>query len=275
MMLEIEDLTAGYGTATVLHGLRLSVPDRSVVALVGANGAGKSTLAKSLSGLLPARAGRIAFQGRPIEALSPRDRLALGIAHVPEGRQILSSLSVAENLRLGAYLWRRDLGAAGIARRMEAATDPFPVLRDRLAEPAGNLSGGQQQMLAIARALMGAPKLLVLDEPSLGLSPRLVGEMFRLIAALRDQGLSILLAEQNARMSLAIADHGYVLDMGRVTIAGPASDLLRKPEVVEHYLGIGPQKDPFDEPADLANGNVLSAQLSKIIPMHHLQSATL
>jgi branched-chain amino acid transport system ATP-binding protein len=271
-MLEIEEVSAGYGTATVLHRLSLSVPDGSIVALVGANGAGKSTLAKSLSGLLPLRSGRILFRGRPVAAsgggavLGPRARLALGIAHVPEGRQILSGLTVADNLRLGAGLWRRELGASGMARRLDAATDPFPVLRERLGELAGNLSGGQQQMLAIARALMAEPRLLILDEPSLGLSPRLVGEMFQLIGALRDRGLAILLAEQNARMSLAVADHGCVLDMGRITIEGRARELLQKPEVAQHYLGIHSGKEIADEHDVSSGGNLLSAQLSKIIP---------
>ncbi|MEJ0070230.1 MAG: ABC transporter ATP-binding protein [Pseudomonadota bacterium] len=238
-MLELRGLVTGYGDLTVLHGIDLTVAAGEIVALVGANGAGKTTLAKTVSGLLPARQGRILLAGAPIEGLSARERVRRGIAHVPEGRQIIAGLTVAENLRLGAYVARRRLGPAGIARRVEAVCRHFPVLTGRLDEPAGNLSGGQQQMLAIARALMLEPRVLVLDEPSLGLSPVLVTEIFKLIGDLRAQGLAILLSEQNARLSLAIAARGYVIEMGRVALQGRGRELLDRPEIVERYLGIG------------------------------------
>jgi branched-chain amino acid transport system ATP-binding protein len=238
-MLEIRGLRAGYGGVDVLDAIDMTVPSGAIVALVGANGAGKTTLAKAISGLVPLRAGDIRFAGRSIARLSPLQRVRLGIAHVPEGRQIIAGLTVAENLRLGAFLLRRELGAAGMARRIDEVCRPFPVLVERMGAAAGNLSGGQQQMLAIARALMMRPKLLVLDEPSLGLSPTLVTQIFALIEGLRGEGLAILLSEQNARRSLAIADHGYVIEMGRVVLEGRGRDLRHDPAVAERYLGIG------------------------------------
>ncbi len=242
-MLEVIGLDAGYGEATVLHGIDLAVRAGEIVALIGANGAGKTTLAKTIAGLLPARRGRILFEGRPIERARPAARIRLGMAQVPEGRQIIAGLTVAENLRLGAHVRRRSLGEAGLARRMAEVCRYFPALTERLGEMAGNLSGGQQQMLAIARALMVEPRLLILDEPSLGLSPTLVGEIFRLIAGLRAQGIAVLLSEQNARMSLAIADRGYVIEMGRVALEGGGRELLDRPEVAERYLGVGKAAD--------------------------------
>jgi branched-chain amino acid transport system ATP-binding protein len=238
-ILDIKGLRTGYGDTAVIHRLDLAVGPGEIVALIGANGAGKSTLAKAISGLLPAWQGEIAFEGARIDAASSQERVRLGIAQVPEGRRIIAGLTVAENLRLGGYLKRQSLGEAGMARRITEVCRHFPVLLERRDEPAGNLSGGQQQMLAIARALMSEPKLLVLDEPSLGLSPVLVAEIFRLIQNLRSQGLAILLSEQNARMSLAIADRAYVIEMGRVTLQGPARDLLGMSEVAERYLGVG------------------------------------
>jgi branched-chain amino acid transport system ATP-binding protein len=238
-MLELHGLSAGYGDVAVLHAIDLSVGAGEIVALIGANGAGKSTLAKVIAGVLPPRQGEILHEGKPIAHLSPRARIALGIALVPEGRQIIAGLTVEENLRLGAYPVRRQLEGATIDRRIAAACRQFPQLGERLKMSAGNLSGGQQQMLAIARALMTEPRLLVLDEPSLGLSPALVTEVFVLIEALRTRGIAILLSEQNARMSLAIADRGYVLDMGRVALAGAGRALLANPAVVERYLGMG------------------------------------
>jgi branched-chain amino acid transport system ATP-binding protein len=238
-MLQLEDVTAGYGSTPVLHGVSLSVPDAAVVSLVGANGAGKTTLARVISGLLPERGGRILFGGKSITPLSPGARLALGIAHVPEGRQVFAGLSVADNLRLGAFCRRDALSKAALASRIDEVIASFPDLRTRLSDPAGNLSGGQQQMLAIARALMSGPQLIVLDEPSLGLSPRFVAGVFRLIGNLRRSGIAVLLSEQNARLSLAIADHGYVVERGRITLSGPGPELLRHEEIVERYLGIG------------------------------------
>jgi branched-chain amino acid transport system ATP-binding protein len=238
-MLELRGIEAGYGDITVLHGIDIEVGAGEIVALIGANGAGKTTLAKMISGLLPARRGSIHFEGEAIERLSPRARIARGIAQVPEGRQIVAGFTVRENLRLGAYTKRRALGESGMAARIADSCKPFPALEERLDALAGNLSGGQQQMLAIARALMVEPKFLILDEPSIGLSPLLVGEIFRQIAALRARGIGILLSEQNARMSLAIADRAYVIEMGRVVLAGRGADLLDDPEVAARYLGMG------------------------------------
>ncbi|HKO08372.1 MAG TPA: ABC transporter ATP-binding protein [Alphaproteobacteria bacterium] len=238
-MLEVQALVAGYGRATALVGVDLTVGAGEIVTLVGANGAGKSTLLKSISGLLPARSGEISFEGGRIDHLSPRARVRLGIVHVPEGRQIFVGLSVLDNLRLGAFTARRTLGEAGLAARLDAVCERFPVLRERLHDPVGHLSGGQQQMLALARGLMAGPRLLLLDEPSLGLGPRLVSEMFKLVAQLRDGGIAILLSEQNARMSLAIANRGYVIENGRIALEGQGRDLLGRPEVAERYLGIG------------------------------------
>jgi branched-chain amino acid transport system ATP-binding protein len=237
MTLELHSVSAGYAGADVIHGIDLTVQAGEIVTLVGANGAGKSTLVKTISGLVPARAGTIVFVGQRIEKHTTAARMRLGIVHVPEGRQIFSGLTVGENLRLGAYLDRgatTDMGA-----RLESVLARFPALRDRLDALAGNLSGGQQQMLAIGRGLMAAPKLLILDEPSLGLAPRLVDEMFDLVRGLRAQGLAILLSEQNAQMSLAIADRGYVIENGRVVLSGAGQELLQSREVAERYLGIG------------------------------------
>ncbi len=238
-MLDISGLRAGYREVEVLHGIDLAVKSGEIVALIGANGAGKTTLAKTLAGLLPTRAGRIVFDGAPIEHLGAPRRIARGMAHVPEGRQIVAGLSVGDNLRLGAYTQRRRLTERAIEQRVAAVCERFPALSGRLGEPAGNLSGGQQQMLAIARALMAQPRLLVLDEPSLGLAPTLVAEIFRMIVGLRDQGIAILLSEQNARMSLAIADRAYVMEMGRITLQGSGMELLDSSDVAERYLGVG------------------------------------
>jgi len=238
-MLEIDGLHVGYGEIEVLRGIDLRVNAGEIVALIGANGAGKTTLAKTLAGLLPARIGRISLEGRPIEEAGASQRIALGMAHVPEGRQIVAGLSVRDNLRLGAYAQRRRLGRGEIEQRIGSVCRQFPALSGRLGEPAGNLSGGQQQMLAIARAIMARPRLLVLDEPSLGLAPTLVAGIFRMIAALRDEGLAILLSEQNARMSLAIADRAYVMEMGRIALEGTGKELLDSSDVAERYLGVG------------------------------------
>jgi branched-chain amino acid transport system ATP-binding protein len=238
-MLQLDALEAGYRDLTVLHGIDLEVRAGEIVALIGANGAGKTTLAKTVAGLLPARRGHVRFADRAVERLSPSARIRLGMAHVPEGRQIVAGLTVVDNLRLGAHAHRRRLGEDGMKRRIEAVCALFPPLRDRLDEAAGNLSGGQQQMLAIARALMIEPRLLILDEPSLGLAPTLVAEIFRLIATLRGQGISVLVSEQNAQMSLAIADRAYVLEMGRIVLQGSGRDLLGRPEIAERYLGVG------------------------------------
>ncbi len=248
MTLELRDVSAGYGGVDVIHGIDLSVRPGEIVTLVGANGAGKSTLVKTISGLVPTRAGTITFHGRRVETLATAARMRLGIVHVPEGRQIFSGLTVGENLALGAYVHRRR-GEDANARLAEVGAR-FPVLRERFAALAGNLSGGQQQMLAIGRGLMAAPRLLILDEPSLGLAPRLVSEMFELVRGMREQGLAILLSEQNARMSLAIADRGYVIENGRVALSGGGQELLGSREVAERYLGIGKAQSESATPGD-------------------------
>ena len=238
-MLELQRVSAGYGTGPVVWDLDLSVQRGEIVTLIGANGAGKSTLVKTVSGLLSPMAGQVKLDGQRIDTLSTGARVRLGIAHVPEGRQVFAGLTVAENLRLGAYARRRTEDRAAVEARIAAVCERFPVLADRMGEVVGNFSGGQQQMLAIARGLMSNPSLLILDEPSLGLSPLLVQEVFGLIAGLRAQGISILLSEQNARSALAISDRGYVVESGRLVMSGPAAEMLRSPEVAERYLGTG------------------------------------
>jgi branched-chain amino acid transport system ATP-binding protein len=245
-MLEIKQLTTGYDTGDVIHEIDLTVGAGEIVALVGANGAGKSTLVKTVSGLISARAGEILFDGKRIDRLRPRDRVLLGIAHVPEGRQIFPGLSVADNLELGAYS-HGSLDQKIIKQRIERVCAPFPILLQRLSEPVSNLSGGQQQMLAIARGLMAEPRLMMLDEPSLGLAPALVAEIFRMIAGMRELGIAILLSEQNARSSLAISDRAYVIEQGRVALQGSGKELLGMSEVAERYLGVGKSVGALDE----------------------------
>jgi branched-chain amino acid transport system ATP-binding protein len=247
-MLEVKGLHTGYGGMDVIHGIDIAVGAGEIVALVGANGAGKSTLVKTISGLLPVRAGEIWFDGERIDRISPTARVLRGIAQVPEGRQVFGGLSVAENLRLGAYVHRRALSEADMQARIREVCERFPVLLERLDEPVSNLSGGQQQMLVIARGLMAKPRLLVLDEPSLGLAPVLVAEIFRLIAGLRKQGHGILLSEQNAKLSLAIADRAYVIENGRVALSGTGEELLNNPEVAARYLGVGKGVSVADTP---------------------------
>lgn len=236
-MLELHQIWAGYGPESALRGVNLKVAAGQIVALVGANGAGKSTLAKVVSGLIVPSQGHVVFDGNEIEKLGPRLRVKAGIVHVPEGREVFSGLSVRDNLLMGAFTVA-NIGGEAEARIREACAS-FPELLKRLDSPAGNLSGGQQQMLAIARGLMAKPKLLILDEPSLGLAPLLVAEIFAIIATLRRQGLAILLSEQNARLSLDLADEGYVLESGRVAMSGRASDLLADEELARRYLGAG------------------------------------
>jgi branched-chain amino acid transport system ATP-binding protein len=234
-LLELKSVSVGYGRNPVLQNVDLTLERGEIVTLLGANGAGKSTLAKSISGLLRTATGTILLDGEPIEALAPAERLRRGIAHVPEGRQIFAGMTVAENLELGAYV----SSEADRSERLELVSTLFPVLRERMKDMAGNFSGGQQQMLAIARGLMSKPKILLLDEPSLGIAPLLVSEIFRLIVALRRQGITILLAEQNARQALSIADRGYVFENGKITLSGSSGDLLNSPEIAQRYLGMG------------------------------------
>jgi branched-chain amino acid transport system ATP-binding protein len=238
-MLEVTGLSAGYGAALVLHGVGLTVGTGEIVALVGANGAGKTTLLKTISGLVTPRAGSVAIAGTPLAGRSAVARVKMGLAHVPEGRQIFGELSVEENLEIGAYTVRSALSDEEFAARIFDVYHLFPILQEKKDLPAGGLSGGQQQMLAIGRGLMLKPQLLLLDEPSLGLSPLLVTEIFRILSTLRETGVSILLSEQNARLSLAIADRGYVIETGKIVREGSGADLLASSEIMERYLGVG------------------------------------
>jgi branched-chain amino acid transport system ATP-binding protein len=232
-VLEVAGLHSGYGRIEVLKGITIEVREGEVVALIGSNGAGKTTLLRALSGVQPIAGGEIRFLGERIDRLPSHKRVARGILQSPEGRQIFGPLSVQDNLRLGAYL-RRD---AAVEADRERIYDMFPILKDKRHQPAGGLSGGQQQMLAIGRALMGKPKLLLLDEPSLGLSPILVDQILAAVTALRQGGITILLVEQNAAAALEIADRGYVIETGRIVHSGPAADLLSDPKVKSAYLG--------------------------------------
>ncbi len=232
-MLEISNLRSAYGRIEVLKGISLHVNANEVVALVGSNGAGKTTLLRALSGVQPAR-GEITFLGERIDKLPPHRRVARGILQSPEGRQIFGSLSVEDNLRLGGYL-RKD---KAIAEDRDRIFEMFPILKEKRRLLAGGLSGGPQQMLAIGRALMGKPKLLLLDEPSLGLSPLLVDQIIAAIVSLRAAGITVLLVEQNAVAALEIADRGYVIETGQIVHEGTASALLSDPKVMAAYLGI-------------------------------------
>ncbi len=247
-MLELKGVSTGYDSANVVHEVDITVGAGEIVSLVGANGAGKSTLVKTISGLLAIRAGAIKLEGKRIDGLSPRARVLKGIAHVPEGRQVFGGLTVEENLRLGAYAQRKGLSETEMRKRIETVCERFPVLLERRREHVANLSGGQQQMLVIARGLMASPRILVLDEPSLGLAPVLVAEIFKMIAALRSEGRAILLSEQNAKLSLAISDRAYVIENGRVALSGTGKALLKNPEVAERYLGVGKAVSVADAP---------------------------
>src|SRR5438552_4012974 len=233
-MLELEEVHARYGANEALHGISLRVAAGTIVTLIGGNGAGKSTTLRAISGLLTPTAGRIIFEGRPIQGRPPHEVLGLGIGHVPEGRQIFPDLTVWENLRLGAFRERRH---RRVLDRLEAVFQQFPVLRERAKQLGGTLSGGEQQMLAIGRALMAGPRLLLLDEPSLGLAPRIVGQIAEVIAEINKQGTAVLLVEQNAEMALEVADFAYVLELGTVSLSGTVEELRRTDEVQRLYLG--------------------------------------
>ena len=236
-LLEVHDLYVAYGKIEVLHGLDIEVKEGEIVALLGSNGAGKTTSLRTISGLVRARRGRVLFAGGDITRLGAHQIVARGIGHVPEGRRIFGPLSVEENLRLGGYLMRRD--PAEIAARLRASYEEFPRLAERRQQLAGTLSGGEQQMLAIARALMVKPRLVVLDEPSMGLAPKLVRAIFAIIGRIRAQGTSVLLVEQNVRQALRIAHRAYVLESGRVVLAGTAAQIADNPQVRAAYLGGG------------------------------------
>ncbi len=232
--LEIADLVVRYGRTDAVRGISLAVPKGGIVSLIGANGAGKTTVMRAISGLVRPRSGQIRLAGQDIVGWPGYRVAAAGLLQVPEGRQCFAELTVAENLQIGAYLVPER---AEIARRQERVLARFPRLRERLAQFAGSLSGGEQQMLAIGRALMGNPKLLLLDEPSMGLAPLFVDEIFEIIAALKREGTTILLVEQNASAALEVADHAYVLETGRIVLSGPAADIAADPAIVRAYLG--------------------------------------
>ena len=233
-MLSVESLASGYGRIEVLHKVSMEVRDGEIVAIVGANGAGKTTLLRAISGVQPITAGSIIFSGKPIETLPAHVRVALGIVQVPEGRQLFAPLSVEDNLKLGSWS-RRSVDLNAELARIYAL---FPVLAALRRSPAGTLSGGQQQMLAIGRALMAKPRVLLLDEPSLGLAPILVDQILEIIRSFKRDGVTVLLIEQNARAALAIADRGYVLETGRVTATGTAMDIQADERVRAAYLGV-------------------------------------
>ncbi len=233
--LRLRDVEAGYGAVRVLRGISLNVEPGTIVTVLGANGAGKSTTLKTISGLLRPTAGDIEFDGRRLNSLSPRDIVRRGIAPVPQGRRIFKDLTVDENLQMGAYI-RRD--RTGIAQDQEMVFDLFPVLKERIKQLGGSLSGGEQQMLTIARGLMARPRLLMLDEPSLGLAPLLVRDIFRVLKKINaERGTTLLIVEQNVQVALQSADYAYVLQMGRVRVQGTARELQENREVVASYLG--------------------------------------
>jgi branched-chain amino acid transport system ATP-binding protein len=235
--LHLENLDVSYGAIQALRGVDVTVNQGEIVTLIGANGAGKSTLLRAASGMVRAKSGRVEFLGEDISRLSIASIVSRGLIHCPEGRRIFANMTVKENLQLGAYL-RSD--KQGIADDYERALTYFPRLRERLAQSAGTLSGGEQQMLAIGRSLMSRPKLLMLDEPSLGLAPILVQEIFRIIVTINaESGTSILLVEQNANQALAVANRAYVLETGTITLSGNAADLKSNPDVQKAYLGHG------------------------------------
>ncbi|MEH7123220.1 ABC transporter ATP-binding protein [Bacillus sp. JJ1503] len=232
-MLKVTNIETFYGKIQALKGINLEVEQGKIVTLLGANGAGKTTTMKTIAGLLKPQSGKIEFLGEDVTGLRPDQLLMKGISLVPEGRAILGSMSVMENLEMGAYQ-RKD---HEIVKDIENVMDHFPILRERKDQLGGTLSGGQQQMLAIARALLSRPKLLLLDEPSMGLAPLIVADIFKIIKEIKDEGTTVLLVEQNAKQALKIADYGYVMETGKIIINGKASDLLADPRVVEAYLG--------------------------------------
>jgi branched-chain amino acid transport system ATP-binding protein len=236
-ILEVRNLETFYGPVMALRGVSIEVPEGQIVTILGANGAGKTTLMKTVSGALAPHKGIIQFRGERIDGKEPDVLVQKGLAHVPEGREVFPFLSVAENLAMGAYT-RRD--KAEVARDVEMVYDYFPILKERRSQSAGTLSGGQQQMLSIGRGLMSRPALMLLDEPSLGLSPLLVQEIFTIVRRLnKEQGVTILLVEQNAQVALQTADYGYVLEIGRIVMAGSAEKLLNSDDIREFYLGHG------------------------------------
>ena len=232
-ILDVQDLRVSYGRVEAVRGVSFAVDEGSLVTLVGANGAGKSSVINAVSGLLRPAGGRITFEGRDVTRTPAHKLVGRGLVQVPEGRQILATLTIEDNLRMGAW----HTGATA-QRSIDAVYDRFPVLAERRALPAGSLSGGEQQMLAIARALVAAPTVVLMDEPSMGLAPKVVDEVFRVIEEIRASGTTVVLVEQNARRALRAADHGYVLQSGEVVHSGPAAGLLADERIVQAYLGV-------------------------------------
>lgn len=250
-LLEVDGIHTFYRDTEALKGVSFTVRPGEITTLLGSNGAGKTTVLRTISGLERARTGRVVFDGRDITRTRAHEIVALGLGHVPEGRRLFPGLTVEENLGLGGYLSRHD--RAALRRRREEVFELFPRLVERRSQPAGTLSGGEQQMVAIGRALMSEPKLLALDEPSMGLSPVLQRTVLRVIARIRQRGTAILMVEQNARQALRLADRAYVLESGRITLHGPAGDLAKDPRVRAAYLGGSPDETPavvVEPPAD-------------------------
>ena len=236
-MLRLENLSAYYGSIAALKGVSIGVPKGEVVSIIGANGAGKSTLLKAISGLIKNQQGRVLYKGGDIAGLPANKIVALGISQVPEGRQIFAHLTVQDNIDLGAYLYYKRRNRREIQERIDYIFKLFPILKRRSKQIAGTLSGGEQQMLAISRAMMGRPELLLLDEPSMGLAPLIVREIFSVIKQLNESGTTILLVEQNAKAALKVADHAFVIETGEIVLEGLARDLMDNPKVKEAYLG--------------------------------------
>lgn len=236
-MLELENVISGYGTIEVLHNVSLSVSEKQIVSIIGNNGAGKTTLLRTISGLIPTRKGKIIFENNNITEIEPHKIFNIGLVHVPEGRQLFGPLTTYENLLLGCNTQRKSLGKSGIKTRMEKVFTIFPILSQRISQVSSTLSGGEQQMLAIARALMAQPKLLLLDEPSQGLAPLIVKEIGDVLRELNKQGISIMLVEQNVSIALDISHYAYLLDMGVVAVEGITKELGNDPRVKEIYLG--------------------------------------
>ncbi len=233
-MLKIENLEVSYGAVQALRGISMEVADGEIVSLIGANGAGKTTTLHAVTGLVPIKTGSVEYDGHDLRKIDPSKIVSMGLAHVPEGRQVFTRMTVAENLAMGAY-HRKD--KKGIEADLEHVYERFPRLKERAKQLAGTLSGGEQQMVAMGRAIMSAPKLVVMDEPSMGLSPVLVKEVFDIIRTMHESGITILLVEQNAKMALAISNRAYVLENGRITMSGDASTLLHDDKVRKAYLG--------------------------------------
>lgn len=234
-MLELHDVRAGYGDAVVLRGVSLWLPERSVVALLGANGAGKTTTLRTVSGLLAPAKGEIVFDGKPVHGLRPNEVVRRGIAHLPEGRELFAGLSVEENLRAG--FWSQRKTKSSYAEQRDRVMDHFPILRERAKQAAGTLSGGEQQMLGVARALMSNPRLLIVDELSLGLAPLIVAQLFEILAGVNAAGTAILIVEQFVHMALANTDRAYVLSKGQVALEGASGEMLAHPDLIASYLG--------------------------------------